>query len=172
MLLMAQHGIAGVNFHGGLSQCQAGSYTPLCATSAANLKGNIFTVQPIYYGILLASLIGPGQFLPVTVSTSSNITAYAVRGSDDKTRVVLIEKDDAASGLVNITLKDSSKSGTAQVLNLTGTSLTSSKGVAIQGATVDQNGHFTPGAPDPIQGKSGSYTIPLKSGSAALITLP
>jgi hypothetical protein len=179
MLLMAEHGVAGVNFHGKLAVCESPSsppphyyYTPLCATSAADEQNHIFTPQPIYYGMLFVNLIGTGNFLPVTVSTTKNITAYALQGNDGKTRVMLVEKDDPSNGPVNVTLKAGTSSSIAQVINLTGSSLTSGQGVEIQGATVDRDGHFTLGHPNQIQGNNGTYTINLNSGNATLITLP
>ncbi|MBV9259139.1 MAG: fibronectin type III domain-containing protein [Ktedonobacteraceae bacterium] len=178
MLLIAQHGVAGVNFHGTLGQCgvsingKTNLYTPLCASSATDLQQNVFTAQPVYYGMLLVGLLGSGQFLPVTLSTSNNITAYALRGDDGKTRVVVIEKDAPSAKAIALTLHDGNSNGTAQVLNLTGPSLTAHQGIEIQGATVDRNGRFTPRSPDRVQGHNGTYSIRLKPGSAALITLP
>lgn len=180
MLLMAEHGVAGVNFHGKLAVCESPSapslhhyyYTPLCASSTADEQQHIFTPQPIYYGMLFVNLVGTGNFLPVTVSTTNNIVSYALRGNNGKNRVVLIEKDDPSNGPVNVTLKVGTSSGIAQVLNLTGPSLTSGQGVKIQGAIVDRTGHFTPSPSNQVQGNNGTYTINLKSGSAALITLP
>jgi hypothetical protein len=180
MLLMAEHGVAGVNFHGKLAVCESPKahakyhyyYTPLCATSVADEQNHIFTPQPIYYGMLFINLVGTGKFLPVTVSSpNNNITAYALQGSDGKTRVVLVEKDDSSKRPVNVTLKAGTSSGYAQVITLTGSSLTGRQGVKIQGARVDRDGHFTSGSPDRIRGNNGTYTINLKSGSAALITL-
>lgn len=179
MLLMAEHGVAGVNFHGKLAVCESSSsppphyyYTPLCAASAADEQNHIFTPQPIYYGMLFVNLIGTGDFLPVTVSTTNNITAYALRDNDGKIRVMLVEKDDPSNGPVKVTLKAGTSSAKAQVISLTGPSLTGRQGVKIQGATVDKDGHFTTGPSDQIQGDGGTYTINLKSGSAVLITLP
>ena len=181
MLLMAQHGVAGVNFHGKLAVCKSSKapakyhyyYTPLCATSAADEQNHIFIPQPIYYGMLFVNLVGTGNFLPVTVSApNNNITAYALRGNDGKTRVVLVEKDTTPQRSVTVTLKAGTSSGQAQVTNLTGYLLRSGQGIKVQGATVDRDGHFIPGLPDQIQGQNGNYTIHLKSESAALITLP
>jgi hypothetical protein len=171
-LLMAQQGIAGVNFHGGFGLCTAGSYSPLCAASAADEQANIFTPQPVYYGLLFTRLVGAGKFYPVTVSSTNNLTAYAIRGMDGKTRVVIVEKDDPSVGTINVTLNAGKMGGVASALHLTGTSLTSSQGVQIQGATVDRSGQFRPGIPNLIVGSHGTYTIPVQSGSAVLITLP
>jgi hypothetical protein len=145
----------------------------LCATSAADEQNHIFTPQPIYYGMLFVNLVGTGKFLPVTVSSpNNNITAYALRGNDGKTRVVLVEKDTVPQGSVSVTLKAGTSSGHAQVIKLTGSSLASGQKVEVQGATVAKDGSFTPGRPKQIRGNNGMYTINLNSGSAALITLP
>ncbi|HLZ57375.1 MAG TPA: hypothetical protein VKR06_10550 [Ktedonosporobacter sp.] len=177
MLLMAQQGVAGVNFHGGLGICSqrnglAGWYTPLCAASFADLQADLFTPQPLYYGMLFTSLLGPGRFYGVTVSTASNLTAYALGGNDGRTRVMLIEKDDPTGPPIMVRLRCGTSLGTAQVLHLTGSSLTGNQGISIQGARIDQSGHFRLPKADQLQGSRGLYTLALPAGSAALITLP
>lgn len=171
ILLLAQNGVAGVNFHGDLGICSP-NYSPLCASSRMALQNGIFTPQPLYYGMLFTNLLGAGQFYQVSISTTRNLTAYALNGLDAKTRVMLIEKDDPSSDPLNVTLHAGSGNGTAQVLHLNGSKLNSNQSVNIQGATVDQDGHFAPHAPDQLQGNNGTYTLNLAAGSAALITLP
>jgi hypothetical protein len=61
--------------------------------------------------------------------------------------------------------------GAAQVLHLTGTALGSAAGIAIQHATVDAAGNFSPGRPDRVLPAGGVYTVSLATGSAALTTL-
>jgi hypothetical protein len=171
MLLMAEQGVAGVNFHGGLDVCTSGSYSPVCAASAADLQVNMYRPQPVYYGMLFVNLVGTGAFYPVTVTSTNNMTAYAIRGMDGRTRVVVVEKDDPAVGEVNVTLNVGKRSGIASVIHLTGSSLTSNQNISIQGATVKRSGFFFPGFPTLIRGSNGSYTIPVQTGSATLITL-
>lgn len=171
MLVLAENGAAGVNFHTGATSCNG--YVVMCATSAADLAANVFTPRPLYYGMLMFHLVGSGQMLPTTVTAgSANITAYAVRRADGTTRVVVIDKDPTNHPAVTVTVKDGAAVGSARVLHLTGSSLDSPTGIAIQGATVDHNGHFTPGTPDQVPASGGGYAIALASGSAALITLP
>lgn len=177
LLLMAEAGVAGVNFHGGLELCSghdglAGSYTPLCASTSANLRKGIFAPQPLYYGMLFSSLLGSGHFYPVNVSTSRNLTAYALHEKDGKNRIMLIEKDSPGATPANVTVQFGQASGQAQVLHLNGSALNSNQDINIQGATVSQNGTFIPGPPDLVQGQHGTYVIHMPAGSAALVTLP
>jgi hypothetical protein len=62
--------------HGGLNTLCDG-YTVLCSTAT---NSNMYTPQPICYGLLFTRLFGIGAFLPVTVSTSSSdqhVVAFA-----------------------------------------------------------------------------------------------
>jgi hypothetical protein len=171
MLLMAEGGAAGVNFHTGVGSCNG--YVVMCATSAPNLAANILTPRPLYYGMLMFHLVGVGQMLPTTVAAgSANVTAYAVRGPDAKTRVVVIDKDPTTSAPITVTLKAGDATGDASVLHLSGSSLASPTGITIQAATVDPSGHFTPGTPDRITASNGTCGLTVASGSATLVTLP
>jgi hypothetical protein len=178
-LLMAQDGFNGVNFHGGqLAVCNGPLfndkfqlYTPICAASAADQQAKIYTAAPEYYGLYMATRMGPGQFLPVTVSSDRNITAYAVRGYDGHTRIALIEKDDTSAAPVPVSIKIAAANGTASVIHLTGSSLGSSQGVAIQGATVDRKGHLSPGPADMVAVRHGTVHVSLPAGTAEIITL-
>src|SRR5262249_31721005 len=93
-LLMAQAGYAGLNFHGGLGVCGAPLYngkfqiyTPICAANTTDEQAKIYKAMPEYYGLLMATRMGSGRFLPVTVASDHNITGYAVRGQDGRIRI-------------------------------------------------------------------------------------
>jgi hypothetical protein len=176
-LLLAQHGVSGLNFHGTIGQCgkpeqdnRVRFYTPLCAATATDLAAGMLTPQPVYYGLLLVHLLGPGRFLTDTVSSTGNITSYAVRGTDGKIRVVVVDKDPVSKAPVTVSLHLGTGTG-AQLLHLTGTSLTSASGIAIQGATVSRTGTFTPGSADKLSGHNGDFTVTIHPGSAALLTV-
>ncbi|OLB64429.1 MAG: hypothetical protein AUI10_11095 [Actinobacteria bacterium 13_2_20CM_2_72_6] len=176
-LVLAQAGWAGVNLHGGFGVCGAPlfngkfqRYTPLCAANDADNQAKIYKAMPLYYGMYLATLMGTGRFLPVTVSTDRNVTAYAVRGRDGRLRIAVLEKDDTGTP-VPLSLSVGGGSGSASVLHLTGTSLASADGVAVQGATVDRNGRIKPGRPDRVRVNHGTVNLDVASGSAVIITL-
>ena len=119
----------------------------------------------------MASRMGPGRFLPVNVATDRNITAYAVRGDDGRTRIAVIEKDGTSAAPVRVSVAVGRQSGTAEVVRLTGTSLESKEGVAIQGATVDRRGRLARRPGDRVRIHQGTLTVDVASGSAAIITL-
>jgi len=176
-LSMAQAGLEGVNIHGGLGVCndpiwngKFQRYTPFCAANQAYELAQVYQVMPIYYGLWMARQMGPGRFLPVTLATGRNITAYAVRGDDGRTRIAVIQKDDTTAAPVAVTLTVGGHARTAQVLHLTGTSLAAVP-TAVQGATVDISGRLRPGRPDAVNVRDGSLTLDVAAGSAAIITL-
>lgn len=175
---LAQAGFAGLNFHGGFAVCgqplyngKFQRYTPICAANDADMAAKIYTVAPEYYGLYMATRMGTGSFLPVTVSSDHNVTAYAVRGYDGSLKIAVIEKDATGGAPVPVSLSVAGARGFASVLRLTGTSLDSAAGVAVQGATVDRAGRLRPGHPDFTRVDHGTVNLTVASGSAVIITL-
>lgn len=176
-LELGQAGVAGLNFHGGLGVCDAPIwngkwqlYTPICAPGKAAELAQIYRVQPIYYGLWMARQVGPGRFLPVTLTTGRNLTAYAVQGDDGKLRLAVISKEDPSAGPVHVDLSVGGGNGAARVLTMTGGSLTGVD-TAVQGARVDSAGRLSPGRGARVPVRSGKLTLDLPAGSAAVITV-
>jgi hypothetical protein len=177
-LVMAQAGFAGLNFHGGFGVCGAPlfngkfqRYTPICAATAEDMRANVYTVTPEYYGLYMATLMGPGTFLPVNLTSAHNITAYAVKGHDGKTRVALISKEPTMGAAIPVSLNIPGARGTAKVIRLTGSALDSADGVAVQGAQVDRQGRLHPGPSDHVHVRDGSLSLQLAAGTAVIITV-
>ncbi|MEV6850681.1 glycosyl hydrolase family 79 C-terminal domain-containing protein [Actinoplanes sp. NPDC051411] len=175
-LSMAQAGLQGVNIHGGLGVCndpiwngKFQRYTPICASNTAYELAQVYQVMPIYYGIWMARQMGPGRFLPVTVSSGTNISAYAVRGDDGRTRIALVQKDATTNAPVHVSLSVGKAGGTARVLHMTGDALNGTA-TTIQGATVDPSGRLTPGRPDTARVTKGTLELDVPSGSATIVT--
>jgi hypothetical protein len=176
-LSMAQAGVAGVNIHGGLGVCndpiwngKFQRYTPFCAANKAYELAQVYQAMPIYYGLWMARQMGPGRFLPVTVATGRNVSAYAVRGDDGHTRIAVIQKDDTSAAPVTVSLTVGGRARSAKVLHLTGAALNAAP-TAVQGATVDIAGHLNPGRPDTVGVRNGALTLDVAAGSAAIVTL-
>ncbi|MET0426003.1 MAG: hypothetical protein ABW046_19185, partial [Actinoplanes sp.] len=176
-LQLGQAGVAGLNFHGGLGVCDQPIwngkwqlYTPICAASKAGELAQIYRVQPIYYGLWMARRLGAGRFLPVTLTTDQNITAYAVRGDDGKLRLAVISKEDPAAGPTTLAVRVGGANRGANVLTMTGSSLTGVD-TAVQGATVDSAGRLHPGRPARAAVRNGTLSLDLAAGSAAVLTL-
>ncbi|GIH13985.1 glycosyl hydrolase family 79 C-terminal domain-containing protein [Rugosimonospora africana] len=177
-LTMAQAGFAGLNFHGGFGVCgeplfngKYQRYTPICAATAQDEQDKIYTAAPEYYGLYMASQLASGRFLPVTVSSDHNVTAYAVRGDDERTRIAVIEKDDTSGPAVPVSIEVGGRDATASVVHLTGSALDSADGVAVQGATVDRHGRLDPKRPDRVRARHGTVNLDVASGSAVIVTL-
>jgi hypothetical protein len=176
-LSMARAGMAGINVHGGLGVCndpiwngKFQRYTPICAANKAYELAQVYQVMPIYYGLWMARRMGPGRFLPVSLSSGRTMTAYAVRGDDGHTRIALVQKDATTAPPVRVKLTVGGRDRGATVLRMTGAAL-DGQAAQVQGATVDGSGRLRPGAPDAARVEHGVLTISLAAGSAAIITL-
>jgi hypothetical protein len=176
-LSMAQAGLAGINVHGGLGVCndpiwngKFQRYTPICAASKAYELAQVYQVMPIYYGLWMARQMGPGRFLPVSLSSGRNLTAYAVRGDDGHIRIALVQKDPTTAAPVQVALTVGGRDRRASVLRLTGDALDGTA-TQVQGATVDGRGLLRPDAPDTVRVSHGVLDISIAAGSAAIITL-
>jgi hypothetical protein len=177
-LLMAQDGFDGLNFHGGLSVCGAPlfngkfqRYSPICAATPADEQAKVYVAAPEFYGLFMATRMGPGRFLPVQVASPGNVTAYAVRGDDGRTRLAIIEKDDTAAAPVHVSVAAPGTAGRARVVHLTGAALDSSQGIAVQGSTVTREGALRPGPADEVPVEAGALGLDVAAGSAVIVTL-
>lgn len=92
----ASLGYDGTNLHTG----QYTAYGLFQFTSNYGLQ----MVRPKYYGLLMFEMAaGHGaHLLPVTTSTGANLTAWATVDSSDVMHVVIINKDESATGTVTI----------------------------------------------------------------------
>ncbi|WP_436531702.1 hypothetical protein [Actinoplanes sp. HUAS TT8] len=172
-LSMARAGLAGVNIHGGLGVCndpiwngKFQRYTPICASSTAYELAQQYKVMPIYYGIWMARQMGPGRFLPVTLTSDHNISAYAVKGDDGRTRIAVVNKDGASA---EVTLSVGGRDRAGSVLTMTGAAL-DQEATAVQGATVDATGRFHP-VPSPARVRGGTLTLTVGAAGAVVVTV-
>jgi hypothetical protein len=165
----AEHGISGMNFHGGLTGgCQY--FTPLCKTGE-----NEYAPQPIYYGMLFAHMLGTGQLLPVTTAAGSpalNLAAFALRSSAGGLRVLVenLSPYRAATG-VRAGGTPATAPGSATALTMNAPSLLATSGIRIQGAEVAADGTFKAGPPASVACPHGTCRLTLEPYSAVLLTL-
>jgi hypothetical protein len=150
-----------------------GDYYDLFGFTSTKAPYHISFVRPEYYGFLVfqQATQNGAKLLPVTVSTSSNITAWATIDATNTVRVVVINKDQSASGTVAVNL---SGFGNGTLSYLLASSVSAKTGVTWAGQTFD-------GSPDgTLQGSeststvtpaSGSYSFSIKPGSSALLTI-
>jgi hypothetical protein len=85
MLLLAQLGVAGINFHGG----GKGFYTPIAGGGAVPLQ-----TRPLFYGMLFYREFASGSLIPCRFETGGvNATAYACLNPAGRLSLALINKD-------------------------------------------------------------------------------
>lgn len=162
LLTGAENGVAGMNFHGSLNNHCSG-YTPLCQVGPDEWQA-----QPVYYGMLFTRMLGAGQLLPVTVSTSANLTAFALKPASGGLRLMV---ENLSQIPADVTLQVGSDAQAASVLRMTAPSLLATSGVRIQGAPVAANGSLQPGKANTARCSSESCPIALAPYSAALVTV-
>lgn len=73
-------GVSGLSFHGHLGLCGPDNQSPVCAPTAQAAAGTNVAPQPEFYGLLAASRLEGGRFVPIRASSSTgapNLTAWA-----------------------------------------------------------------------------------------------
>jgi len=133
----------------------------------------VSSIRPEYYGALMfqeATQDG-ARLLPVTLSTSANLTAWATLDKNGNIRIAVFNKDKTAQGNVIVRVAGL---GNATLKTLTAPSYTSTNGVRYGGQTFDGSSDGT------IQGtlstttvtpSLGVYTFTIAPTSAALLTI-
>jgi hypothetical protein len=91
------------------------------------------------------TLFGQGNLLTTTVSAGDlNVTAYSVQTSSGGVNILLCNKDSTQDVQLSISCGQSVKQAT--LLEMAAPGLSATSGVTIQGASVNADGSFTPGA--------------------------
>jgi hypothetical protein len=161
---MAANGGSGANIHGGTTT-QFGLngtllYSPIdFGTPAGSTPVNL---RPLYYGMYLFTLAGPGALHTASVSGGLNITAYGIGNN-----VILVNKtSNALAATVNLPAAPRSA---AQIV-LTAPMLSSTSGQMVGGASISVDGSVSPQARTcSISGNSVLAVVPGNS-AAVLIT--
>jgi len=123
------------------------------------------TVNPDYYGLLVfAQMAGRGaQLLPVSPISDSNVSIWATVDNTSTAHVLVINKDESATGDVIINLLGYTK-GTVRYLQAP--SITSKTGLTFGGQTFDGSTDGT------IQGQLVTSTITAQNGVFTLPAMP
>lgn len=140
-LRAASSGARGVNFHGNLGGvCGANPESPICAPSAAAAAHGELAAQPEYYGLLAASRLEGGRFVPTRVAAAKplpNLTTWATLARDGTLRIALDNL--ATTGAAQpVSIPMSGYSATEELL--VAPSADARRGIAFGGARVTVNG--------------------------------
>ncbi len=157
-------GMDGVNWHSG----QGTAYQLVQFT--LNASGGMTTykiaqVNPLYYGLLVfAEMAGRGaQLLPVTQKTNANVSIWATVDNTSTAHLVIINKDEQATGNVQITLPGYT---TGTVRYLSAANYSAINGVTLGGQTFDETPDGT------IQGELVTTNITAQDGVFTLPNMP
>lgn len=155
----AANGAQGINLHGGGNST---GYTPI-----ADSGGVVVAARPEFYGVTLFTLAGQGMLLQTAISAGGlNATAYAIQAASGSLNIIINNKDQAQT--LNVALQLPYAATGAQMMQMTGPSLNSTTGIAIQGGTIQPDGSFAPGSSVALSGLTCSVG-PL---TVALLTIP
>jgi len=158
MFTLAHAGWLGINFHGGGSS----RYSPI-----AKAPSGAFEPKPLYYAMLLFAYAGRGSLVPIHQEGASSLRAFAVRGTDDERRIVLVNKDLTQDAHVRITTTGQK----ATILRLAAPSADSKTDVTFAGASVDPNGTWAPRFTESAPLESERLMVELPASSAAVIQI-
>lgn len=172
MLDLARIGLAGLNFIGG----GASNYSPILITTTGAGPTLQFSdvPMPLYYAMYLFTNAIGQQFLPVQLSSTYNIRAYALTAcSTCPVNVFLVNKDMTSPADATVSVAFDSPLGPASYFLVQGSSWTSAT-VSYGGAHLDPATFVMTDVPKTVAitpGPNGSYTVPLPQATVALITI-
>ncbi len=164
-------GSTGVNLHGG-GTGQDGA-RPFYYSPIEEADGVVTNAQPIFYGMLLFTIAGPGNLMATTTTVAQadggalSFSAYAVAPGDGSTNVVLVNKD--ATSAVEASVQLGANVGTASALYLEASGLDALDGVTLASAGISPAGAWAPGKPValPVSGEDVAVIVP--AASAAIV---
>jgi hypothetical protein len=164
---LAGAGLDGVNFHGGAAPGGV-SYYGLFVFDADGTP----RVRPLYYGLRLFSLAtaSHGRLLPVKVTTSARIHAFATLGEDGVTRVLLLGLSSTGPDHVQLRLTGAR---TATLVRLGAPALDATSGLSLGGLTWDGSSDGKPmgsAASETLRQSGDAWDVPLSGYEAVLVT--
>jgi hypothetical protein len=161
----AKNGSSGINFHGGrtgMDGTKPFAYAPILE------DGTVMGVNPVFYGMLMMALAGPGNVLVTTASAGNlNFTANTIGAADGSMNVVLDNKD-AMSGVV-ASVDTGTAVQSASAIYLDGPSLGATTGVQLAGAGISAAGVWNPNPPYALSSTGHVVTVTVPPASAALV---
>ncbi len=91
-LRAASSGVQGINFHSRFVTCGFDRQNPICAPSAEAASAGDVTPQPEYYGLLAASRLEGGRFVPTSLTAPDplpNLTTWATIAPGGTVRIAI-----------------------------------------------------------------------------------
>lgn len=170
LFAMASVNVDGVNVH----TLPASDYHPFAVTGSGQTRR--WSVDPLYYGMLMFSLAAPpgSHLLTISGSAARQVRIWATRSPDGRTRVVLINDYSRQTKYVRVAI--SGAHAPAALTWLRAPSILAKTGITLGGQSFG-----TSTSTGQLAGKrqlldvaaaGGSYVIKLPPASAAMLTVP
>jgi hypothetical protein len=163
-------GVTGLNFHGHLGLCGPYNQSPICAPTAKDSIAGDVTARPEYYGLLAASRLEGGRFVPTRVIARHplpNLTTWATIAPNG---TVAIAIDDLATGGSDQPVSIPMPGYNATEESLGGPSANARSGIILADAHVARNGLWQP-RPARLSRHGRAFRIVVRPASAVIITL-
>jgi hypothetical protein len=164
-LLLAQHGVAGVDFHGKIAGCNP--YSPLCTAKGRSR----LSARPEFYGLLALRQVATGRFLSVTNSDPEYLRAYAVQGSPGHLSIVL----DNIGSAIAVTLhlpRTSYQRGQQTVLATSSPQgLSATSGITLGGKQIGADGVMPQPTHTPVTITATTATVYVGAHTAVILRL-
>ena len=166
MHTLAAHGASGLNLETGVNQLDFVSpYSPIMDD-----RHQHYSAAPDYYGMLAFAPTTGGELISADYDAAGlNLTAYAVRQSDGKLLVTIINKDQKRAAEAHI--NTGKRVSRAAAIRLSGPSLESRAGTTLGGSSLDSTGTWRATKRESVHLTNGEPSILVPAGSAALVTL-
>jgi hypothetical protein len=163
-------GVTGINFHGGLGPCGFHSYSPICGPSARAANAGDVRPQPEYYGLLAASRMEGGRFVPANLTGPHllpNVTTWATIGPGGELKIAI---DDFATTGSALTISVLIPGYTATKEVLIGADTEARRGIVLGTASVTGKGEWHP-RPTRLHRSDGSFRVIIRPASAVILVL-
>ncbi len=171
VLRAASSGVTGINFHGWLGGCGAESYSPICVSGGtAEASAGDVTAQPEYYGLLAASKLEGGRFIPTHMSGPNplpNLVTWATLTPGGAVRIA-IENFDSGGLAQAVSIPVSGRIATEE--SLTGPSDTARSGITFGATTVTSQGRWRARTRG-LSHAGGFARVAVRPASAVIVTL-
>jgi hypothetical protein len=156
---LAKLGCISVCVEGG----QENRYTPI-----EDNHGAVLQIRPEYYGLRMFATAGKGDLVQTTLSVGGmNVTGYAIHQSGAKHSLMLVNKDPYQNIQMTVTCPQSISS--ANLVTLTGPSLSALTGETMQSANIGRDGIMALNTPYGIPASGNTVSCYVNAKSAALI---
>ena len=165
-------GVKGLNFHGSFGACanDAQSQDPVCAPSREAAKIGDVTAQLEYYGLLAASRLEGGRFVPTSLIAPNplpNVTVWATLAPGGEVKIAIDNL--ATAGLPQpVSISMSGYTSTEELL--AGPSAEDRSGISLGGAQVTHRGRWRPRFVR-LSRANHSFRVVVRPASAVIVIL-